>query len=330
MEKLKRFKQKLATQQGKALTKLISLVLVTVILLGVAAWAWFASQRKADADGLNVTLGTSKNLEISLDGGASYHFGLDLLSEEDQQYIGEGNKIKDKLNMLDITSDGKTFFRPEFTQADSIRTPNCTKTWSTPNKNSAYISQTVYFRTTFPANIYLGADTKITTSCEQQGKSLVGVDSLNKSEGYNFSKDSIVGALRISAVDKDQNLLFTSIPRSDVELVKNDGTYAVNTGTAVSANSKKHVYYASDYLTKKATTTMTNVVTAFTATPESVGGSNTWLAETFFNPNTGYYEGSVAVNIWLEGCDAETLRVLSGGKYNINLDFVAIEIAEGN
>ncbi len=326
MEKIKLLKNKFATPQAKALTKLISLVLVTVILLGVAAWAWFVSQQEANATGLNVTMGTSKNLELSLDKGATWHYGLDILSTDAQQYISEDNKVKDKLLMLDITSDGKTFFRPVFTQTNNVRIPDCTQVWSTPNKNNAYISQLVYFRTTFPGEIYMGADTEIITSCQKTGRDLVGVSAGNKSTYGDFSTDCIVGALRISAIDKNNNLLFTAIPRSDVELVKDsNGNYSVKTGNAVSPDATKHTYYASNYLTTGQPTTTSNVITSFTATPNYNPGNNTKLTNTVYNPETGYYEGYATINIWLEGCDAEALRALSGGKYSINLDFVAIE-----
>ena len=326
MEKLKLLKQKFAGKQAKDMTKLISLVLVTVILLGVAAWAWFATQKKADASGLNITMGTSKNLELSLDKGSTWHYGLDILSADTQEYISEDNKVKDKLLMLDITSDGKTFFRPAFTQTDNIRTPDCTQVWSTPNKNSAYISQLVYFRTTFPAEIYMGAETEIITSCQKTGRDLVGGSARNKSKYGDFSTDCIVGALRISAIDKNNNLLFTAIPRNDIELVvDSNGKYSVNTGSSVSADASKHTYYASDYLTSQKTTTTSNVITSFTATPQNNPGDNTKVADAIYNAETGYYEGYATINIWLEGCDAETRRALSGGKYSINLDFVAIE-----
>ncbi len=328
MEKLKLLKQKFAGKQAKDITKLISLVLVTVILLGVAAWAWFATQEKADASGLSISLGASKNLEMSLDGGATWHFGIDLLSADTQQYISEGNRVKDKLNMLDITSDGKTFLRPVFTQTDNVRIPDCTQVWSTPNKNSAYISQNVCFRTNFAGEIYMGAGTEIITSCEKTNNDLVGISPGNKSTYGNFSTDCIVGALRISAVDSSDNLCFTMIPRNDVELVKNGDNYSVLTGINVSDNTSKHTYFASDYLTTQTTTTKADVLTGFSATPENNPKDSTWIADTVYNPDTGYFEGQATINIWLEGCDAETLRALSGGKFNINLEFVAFESEE--
>ncbi len=320
--------KKLKLNKEKPLLKHISLLLASVILLTVAVWAWFAANQNADADGLNVTMASSKNLEISLDGGSTYHYGLDLLSDSDQEFIGESNKIKDKLNMLDITSDGKTFLRPVFTQTDNNRMPDVNQTWSPANKNSAYISQTVHFKTSFPAEIYMGAGTTITTYCEKNELDLVGINAGNKSTYGDFSTDCIVGALRISAVDNKGNLCFTMIPRSDIELIVDNDEYSVVTGDNVSENAKKHTYFASDYLTKQDTTTNDNPLLAFTATSDSKpSASTTKLTETVYNTEKDYYEGVATVNVWLEGCDPETRRALSGGKYNIVLDFVAFEIA---
>ncbi len=326
--------EKLKLNKDKPLLRSVSLLLATFLLLSVAVWAWFSMNETADADGLNITMGTSKNLLISLnrggESGNDYFTGIDLLADGMQQYISEDNRIKDKLNMLDITSDGKTFYRPVFTQESNIRIPDCTQTWSTPNKNVAYISEYISFRTTFPAEIYMGAGTNIITECEQKGNELIGSSASNKSAVGDFSRDCIVGALRISAMDIKGNRLFTMIPRSDVELVKDDNGYSVKTGNPASQNAKEHIYYASDYLTKKATTTLKeNVLTEFTATAESKPESGTTkLADTTYNATTGYYEGNATINIWLEGCDPETLRALSGGKYAITLDFVAYDMSE--
>lgn len=326
MNKFSFIREKLKLNNKKPLLKQVALLLVTAMLFIVAVFAWFTSHETAEADGLKITMGTSKNLEISLDGGSTYHNGLNLLSDDHQEFIGETNKIKGKLAMLDITSDGLTFLRPVFKQQeDGIREPDTTENWDTANKNTAYIAQTIRFRTTFPAEIFIGKDTAITTKSEI----LVGENSGNKSANGDFSKDCIVGALRISAIDSNNNLCFTMIPRSDVELVENSGTFSVNysgtPGEAVSDNTKIHTYYNSS----KAIETNNSPLLSFSATEDlKPSDDTTMIATTTRNEETGYYEGYATINIWLEGCDPETRRALSGGHYSIVLDFVAYETAE--
>lgn len=318
-------KEKLKLNKKRPLLRHLSLLLATMMLLSVAVWAWFALQQNADADGLNITMGASKNLDMSLDGGSTFHSSIDLLGDDDQQYIGESNKIKDKLYMYDITSDGDTFWSPKFLeQTSGIRTPDTTTDWSYAVANSAYISETIKFRTTFPADIYMGKNTAITTSAT----TLVGATAGNISDSGDFSRDCVVGALRISAVNSDNKLCFVMIPRSDVELVQaSDGTFTVSTGDAVSDDAKKHTYYPDNYQSVGTTVTKNDTLLGFTAVENGAApNDSTKIATTVLNPEDGYYYGTATVNIWLEGCDAETRRVLSGGKYNITLDFVAFEI----
>lgn len=316
--------EKLKLNKKRTMLRHLSLLIATLMLFSVAVWAWFSLQQTAEGDGINLTLGSSKNLDMSLDGGTTYHGSIDLLSDEHQKYISESNRIKDKLYMYDITSDGDTFLNPKFLeQTNGIRIPNTNseEQWTTANPNSAYISETIKFRTTFPADIYMGQGTAITTSTT----TLVGATAGNKSEGGDFSCDCIVGALRISAVNSNNELCFVMIPRSDVELVQDGETFSVRTGNAVSDSAKKHTYYPDNYQAVGGTVTNENTLLGFTAVDGSdAPGDNTKIATTV-KSNDGYYYGTATVNIWLEGCDAETRRVLSGGKYNIALDFVAFE-----
>lgn len=318
-------KDKLKLNKKRPLLRNLCLLMATVMLFSVAVWAWFVMQQNADAEGIMMNVGTGKNLDMSLDNGKTFHNGIDLLDATQQQYIMESNRIKDKLYMYDITSDGDTFWSPKFMDAtDGIRTPDTSKEWTYAATNSAYISENIVFRTTFPAKIYMGKDTTITTSVADD--KLVGVNAGNKSEAGDFSRDCIVGALRISAINSNNQLCFVCIPRSDVELYQNGDTYGVRTGNSVTDASKKHTYYPDNYQSAGATVTNNNTLLGFTAVHDGAIPNDSTEIATTTQSSDGYYYGSATVNIWLEGCDAETRRVLSGGKYKINLDFVAYEL----
>ncbi len=313
--------EKLKLNKKNTLLRHVSLLIATLMLLSVAVWAWFSMQTNANANGLNVTLGAGKNLDMSLDLGKTYHGTFDLLGEDDQQYISTNNQIKDKLNMFDVTSDGKVFWNPKFKeQTDGLRQPdvNSQEQWTHPNPNYAYISETITFRTTFPADIYMGKNTAITTSTNK----LVGADAENKSDRGDFSRDCIVGALRISAIDSNNQLKFVMIPRSEIKLVEaSDGSFTANTNNT----SNIHTYYPESY---QSGTTTKQALTAFTAVDGGKAPNDNTKIATTTASSDGYYYGTATVNIWLEGCDEETRRVLSGGKFNISLDFVAFEITE--
>lgn len=322
--------EKLKLNKKRPLLQSLSLLLATLMIFSVAVWAWFSMRKDADANGIQMTVTAGKNLDMSLDNGATFHNGIDLLAADQQQYIMATNQIKDKLYMYDITSDGDTFWSPKFQDnaSEGIRIPDTEKEWTYAAANSAYISETVMFRTTFPAEIYMGKNTAINTSVS----TLTGTNAGNKSEGGDFSRDCIVGALRISAIDSANNLCFVCIPRSDVELHQNDdGSFSMRTGNNVTEASKKHTYFPDNYQSSNGTVTRTNTLLGFTAVHDEAPPTDTTTKiATTTDGGDGYYYGTATVNIWLEGCDAETRRVLSGGKYNINLDFVAYDISETN
>lgn len=309
------------------LIRQIALLIVILMLLIMAALAWFASQKSAEADGLNISMSSGKNLLISLD-GENFVTSIDLLSDEAQDIIGPQNKIKGFLNMTDITSDGVTFLRPTFKEVDGEREPDITGDWivmGDEDRNNSFISQTVTFRTETPAIIYLDKGTGISTYSEDNNLPLTGSNSGNKSEDGDFSKDCIVGALRISAVDSSGNLCFLCIPRYDivssVETNESDEkVYSVVIDENGSGDSITHSYYSPNYAEEKEEQIAEDVIYNFETSQQ--------IAVTTKNTNTGYYEATATINIWLEGCDAETRRAFSGGKFNMSFDFTAIETNE--
>ena len=316
------------TNQTFLVLKIVIVSFVAVILCVVAAWSWFNNNRTADASGIEMSMSSGKNLLLSLDNGASYHTTIDLLSDDFQQYISSSNKIKDNLTMLDITSDGKTFLRPTFMQEDGHRLPDTTGIWTTANPNRAYISQTVKFRTNFPADIYMAQGTKVDTHCQTVLESeLIGTDCGNKSEFGSYSMDVIVGALRISAIDSNNNRCFTMIPRTDVELRTIRNNIVVRVDDNVSDDVYNHTYYGSDYLNTSEPKSLDDgtLIYEFTAADNAKPTDTTTKIAQTTMVEEGVYEGVATINIWLEGTDPEAHRYFSGGKFSINLDFVAFE-----
>ena len=312
----------------RTLMRQVCLLVAIAVLLIFAVFAWFvANDGSATASGLNVVLEAGDSLDISLNNGEDFVSSIDLMSDDDQKYIGQTNKIKGNLSMTDITSDGKTFFRPKFKDLeDNKREPNTDEeNWDNATVNRNYIAQTIVFRTTDPSDIYMGSGTGITTSCEVENKKLVSSnpDEIgNKSDQGNFSKDCIVGALRISAVNNG-TLRFLCIPRTDVELVEDsEGNITVNYGDDVSDAVNYHLYYSPRYNIEKEPVLAEDVIYDFSDMSKTYIATTTETEE-----GSGVYTATATINIWLEGCDNETRRALSGGKFKVNLDFTAVASA---
>ncbi|MBE6737612.1 MAG: hypothetical protein E7566_03020 [Ruminococcaceae bacterium] len=327
------FIKNIKLNKNHTVIKHMALLIALLMMFVMVVFAWFSlNAGEADADGLSIAMGASDTMLISLDGGENFVSGIDLLKPEDQQYISESNKIINSegeflLSMQDITSDGMTFYRPKFNETDGKSIPDTSENWDYATKNRAYISQDIVFRTDDPCNIYMGSGTKITTFSENEKKKLVSDNSNeigNKSSAGNFSNDCIVGALRISAIDTSAQgnpCRFVCIPRSDIELVRNGDAVTVHTGSAVSDDTSIHSYYDSSYQTTGAPVDSYDAITGFDGSQLIT----TTLNEVVRDGKIGY-EGTATINIWLEGCDPEVTRLLSGGKYNITFDFIASDV----
>ena len=309
------------------LLKQISLLTATAIIFVFAVFAWFSNKEEANLNSLNVTLDSGNNLLISLDDGTTFLGSIDLMDEDVQQYISLDNQILGIINMKDITSDGKTFYRPVFLNEDKNRVPDTASNWETvTGNNSVYISEKIVFRTSVPSDIYLGSGTSIVTSAEKDNLLLtntepVGVGNMS-GFGY-FSNDCIVGALRISAINSSGELCYVNIPRTDMEMTKTvtDGvtSYSLVTGDDVSENTKIHQYYYSPESPEG------DEIYALTTSDKTIESLDTVAIATTTLQENGYYEATATINIWLEGTDPETTRALSGGKYTVSLSFVASE-----
>ncbi len=316
------------------LLKQLTLLLATAFILIFAVFAWFTSgdDKTAEASGIQVTMKGNNSLLISLNGGSDFRSGIDLMAEDDQQYISPENIIKDLLYMRDITSDGLTFYRPVFKDNNSStnRVPDTSQSWDFAGDTS-YISEHIVFRTSEPSNIYLSEGTTFFTSAEKEDLLLsndepVGIGNL--SDFGNFSNDCIVGALRLSAVNSENELVYVYIPRKDIEMTKtitDDGvtSYNVKTGSEnVTSNTSVHTYYKSVSTTTAPYFTLTE---SSDVVPDLA--TNTRPIATTTLQENGYYEAAASVNIWLEGCDPETTRALSKGQYSISLDFTATPVS---
>lgn len=313
------------------LLKQISLLMATAFILVFAVFAWFTGDdNDVKATGIHVTMEGNNNLLISLNGGKDFLGGIDLMNDEHQKFISSDNLIKGILNMRDITSDGKTFYRPVFEDDNSNtnRVPDTDQTWDLAGDTS-YISETVVFRTSVPSDIYLSENTLFSTSAEDENKLLSNNDPVgigNKSSFGNFSNDCIVGALRLSVINSNNELLYVHIPRKDIEMTKTitDGvtSYDVTTGIEnVSKNTSVHTYYKA---TGSTSAPYYSLVESKLVLNELLSSSHC-IATTTQQEN-GFYEATVTINIWLEGCDPETTRALSKGQYSISLDFTATEV----
>lgn len=318
-------KKKYIKKQVNAVLKLLMLFLATLSVFVVGAWSWFNDSSNADSDSINMTLSTIESLEVSVNNSEfSTHINL-----------SDDTDILENLNMRDVTGFNSGFLIPKFKNDIGISDLDLLATWDNAVPNQHYISLTLVFRTEKQSDIYVASGTKVLTYCEKQGASLSGADAVNKSDFGDFSRDAIVGALRMNAFDSAGAYKFLWIPRPDIYLQASADhqRYQLNTNLSLSEQHEKETLIHTCYNTNinKAPyecDESKNVITsesAFTANAydDASGNPITKIATTSMRDGDYYVSQPVTFNIWLEGCDAEALRALSGGKYEIALNFIA-------
>ncbi len=339
MDQHKPLRENYKKKQRKAVLKLISLLLVVATLIATAAWSWFrdADSAHAAANGLGITL-KSQNLLLSVDDGATFSSGINLsemLVDLDMvPATGLGYK-------LGTTEDAQNYLFVPVTayDANGQTTLNTDVEWPEAVPNKDYIYLKVIFRTEFPAEIYIGSGTAVTTDCDKEGNSFKGDNVVNVSRFGDFSRDAIVGALRMSVSEpnREDQLRFLWIPRPDVSLRKSSsGVYTL--ATDVSSNNLwggRHEFFDADNsMDFRDGCAVSSAV--FTATAKGNGGANvkTKIGDTVYDSSMTTDESSPVytctsyIKIWIEGRDAEADRALSRGRFKFNLNFVALELEQ--
>lgn len=306
------------------------IVLFTVALAGFCGiQAWFTDKNSVDANGIEVECQAPDGIEIAVVGhGApaptAYKTGNITLSKANCNFL-------DKLQLTEITGDGTYFSKPSLIQSGGQAHVNPDGEWSKPTENLHYLSFDLYIRAKSQYNISIGKKSTIKPDAPQL-TTQDGTDIKNKSKYGNFSRDSVVGAVRFSVVDYKQDtpskkLLWLPAPNI---LLKQDTDEYTLSDNMPSGESYSHVYYD----TKKAQQTISDSITdsAFVVNKDGFVdgkftyelGKNQTIARLEKPSGTGqeddqFFSAMVTCNMWIEGEDAEARLALVNGKFNVNL-----------
>ena len=306
------------------------IVLFTVALAGFCGiQAWFTDKNSVDANGIEVECQAPDGIEIAVVGhGApaptAYKTGNITLSKANCNFL-------DKLQLTEITGDGTYFSKPSLIQSGGQAHVNPDGEWSKPTENLHYLSFDLYIRAKSQYNISIGKKSTIKPDAPQL-TTQDGTDIKNKSKYGNFSRDSVVGAVRFSVVDYKQDppskkLLWLPAPNILLEQTNDEYTLSDNMPSGVSYS---HVYYD----TKKAQQTISDSKTdsAFVVNKDGFVdgkftyelGKNQNIARLEKPSGTGqeddqFFSAMVTCNMWIEGEDAEARLALVNGKFNVNL-----------
>lgn len=300
---------------------IVMAVLIAIALTGVISW--FTSKTEATADGINVTCEAPKGLKIAV---VQHGEKAPDVNDDTQWSEGEITLTKDKYpflkeqSIIEITSDGTDFYKPKLTQENGKAKPDTNSVWDVADKDS-YLSIDVYMKTGEDHVVYLNSETEISPI----STTLTGEQSGNKSDDGNFSKDCIVGAVRLSTVNStDSNLKNLWIPAPQIHY---DGDKKVVTLNNISGDTFKHKYWNvtknSDGKTgvPQGTTPVEYNKGVITNTNNDFKlGKNCMFANLTKKKTTDEYAtGMTTVNIWVDGEDDEARFAMVGGKFKATI-----------
>lgn len=307
--------------------RMVAKNLIVIVALAVAAavgvMSWFTMRSDAYADGLEAECITTDGLQVAVVApGAEapdddeYVEGSLLLSKDTPDKDGEMMyPFMNTLELCEVTSDGNEFWRPTLIQENGVVrvvteiSDDPDKQWILATPNTHYLSFDLYMRSRNACSIQLGSDSY-----------LKPIDTLTAGEGY--SKDSVIGAVRMSVLDgNDKKLVWLPAPH-----VYYDGDYSSDTYNMVFLNSTpesvwdtyKHYYYSGE---KQRLNYNSETSFFVTSTPGTYKlGSKIDLIDLDTVDSNGYYSDHVRVNVWIEGEDAEARLALVQGRFKLSMD----------
>lgn len=302
------------------------IVLFAVALAGFCGiQAWFTDNRSAEANGIEVECQAPDGIEIAVVGHdapapTEYTTGNVTLNKTNYPFL-------EKLQLTEITGDGTFFRKPALIQSGGQAHVDTKAEWSEPTANEHYLSFDLYIRSKSQYNISIGKKSTIKPDAPQL-TSQDGTGIKNQSKYGNFSRDSVVGAVRFSVVDyksapPSKKLLWLPAPNILLEQTTDEYTLSDN---KQDGESYSHVYY--DTNKAQHTVSSTDVDNAFVVNNKGFdGGKFTYELGKNQNiaqlkkssENDQFYSAMVTCNMWIEGEDAEARLALVNGKFNVNL-----------
>ena len=309
------------------------IVLFTVALAGFCGiQAWFTDKSSAEADGINVECQAPDGIKIAVvkhndpaPKDTEYTVGNIKLNKTNCKFL-------ENLQLTEITSNGTDFYKPALIQTGGKAQVNTKADWSPAAANQHYLSFDLYIRSKSQYNIAIGKKSTIKPDAPQL-TSQDGTGIKNKSKYGNFSRDSVVGAVRFSVVDYKsapplKKLLW--LPAPNILLEQTTDVYTLSDDMP-SGESYSHVYYDTNRV--QHTVSSTDVDKAFVVNNDGFdGGKFTYelgqnqniaqlkkSSDTDTDPYYGDYGAMVTCNMWIEGEDAEARLALVNGKFKVNL-----------
>lgn len=319
--------------KNKKFIIIINLFLITT-LMTVSVYSWFATMVDNKVDAYEIVVESDDALELSFTGENGTWSGT--LNLADLMKEGTTTSVLDSMKFVEVTGDGETFFSPQLIQKSNYAVVNPSGDWPEADVNEDYLQFTVKMRSKEALKVYLSSDSSASPSSQVVTGENCGNPSSYASGAATFSKDCIVGALRVSYENSSSAVPKIWIPCPQYHLNNNVGStdFTMSTNATINSNptnvtpalvegqpyywnnSYHHYYYDSSKVLNDRIDVITTLDDTITTIPTSTDSLLTTLTK-----NGDYYTGEATFTIWIEGCDTEARRALVDGKFNLSLVF---------
>ncbi len=314
---------------------IVNLFLISILMV-VGVYAWFASQANNRVDAYDIQVQSDNSLELSFD-QETWNGTLNLsdLKRDD------GTSVLDTMKFVEVTGNGQFFNIPQLIQKSNYAEVNTTGQWTVAEANKDYLQFTVHMRSKDKLEVYLSSESKAAPSSTVFTGTNCGNPTTYASGANAFSKDCIVGALRVAAKNSSGTQKFIWITNPEFHLNNTigsntysmdtsaySGKYSTNTSPAEGSNYYWNDPYAHYFYSNSSPRTVQTYAAGSTVIagqlPDSVSTkptSNKTLLATLSGTKDadGYYNSYATITVWIEGCDTEARRALVDGKFNLSL-----------
>lgn len=302
-------------RNNKLLKASLELLLIMVSVL-VVSYAWFFRGTQVESKDLTIKTKASRILYISLDNGITWDTELSLNLGNDFKFNTE------------VTGNGIKFYK-----ALTKREDGAPITFTTAEKGVDYLEFDILFKANAPLGVFLDSDSYVLPSVGTTQNNLIGQGVLRRSSYGDFSRDLIVGAVRVAFIENDYvedqyvPKLKTSMvwaPNKNYELIYQNNQYTFDIN---STNPQDYKYVDAEeginYV--NVDNLKDNLNTDF---DNDYANGDPMITKIDENFNNGIK--AVTVRIWIEGNDREAHTALTGGIFTLNLSFMGIIKNENN
>lgn len=299
---------------------IVMAVLIAIALTGVISW--FTNKTEATADGINVICEAPDGLEVAIVPHGSNEKLNYQAGKIDLTKCGSLSDLFSNLSFEELTSDGLHFYKPKLNQSGSTVTVDTTDKWLDAEdyayKNHSdgtsipYLSLDIYMRSKNAHTIVLGSDTYIKPNSDK----LNGADSGNKSELGDFSKDCIVGAVRMSTVVGNEPKLW--IPAPNILYDYDKGTVSTEIKDK-NSESFKHKYWEVTDLQPSSDEQVAEDVIVNNNCDYKIGKNDALNIALSQDNDDKLFKANFTLNIWVDGEDTEARQAMVGGKFTASI-----------